>query len=889
MLFHRSRPTQEAGRSKKAKRGGHRKMFIEALEARRVFTASASGFQGLLANADDFKGVGGVSAFTNLKFSDVAFNDGAVTVESDGSLKVQQSGLYSVKGQFDFVANGSFLHLPAVIKVNDTVVQQPVAAALPLNWNQLDFDATLDLVAGDTVKIQARPDSIDDIHNGLSSTLSITGFGATDSSTATKGHRGLLTNALTFNGTGGNTQYANLVFGDLKVKDGAVTWQTDGSYKVEQSGLYSVEGHFDVKASSALSHVDAHITVNGVLQQVPIAARNGDRLTGVHFDTTLKLNAGDFLRIQASPAAIDAIDNGVFSSLSITAFNTVGSSHPVKGYRASLKNAADFNGAGDTTAFTNLAYGNVLFNDGAVAVQEDGSLVVQQSGLYSVEGQFDFVANANSPYVDAGVTVNGIARQKSLAAKYVNGPNQLNFDTTLKLFTGDVLRVQAKPSAIDTINASGFSTLSILAWNGLQNQQPTDLVVSPGVVVEGSLGGTAVGTLSSTDPDVGDAFTYSLVAGTGSTDNGLFVIDGNTIRTAADTVIDYETKDAYSVRVRTTDQGGLWAEKQLAIAVANQSPSSPVDGDAAVNSVPEGSLTGTLVGITVQALDPHNSPVSYSLIDNAGGRFAINSITGVVSVADSGLLNGPDSHVIKAQASDSAGATSLQEFTVAVDSVAPTAKLQAGPVVAYGQSSTVSFTDAFDPSVSDATAGLRYAFALEAETLATATYATGSVLPSASFGLNAGTSIVYARIMDQNGGFTQYTVDVMVTRAILTGNATSQDALNMAKQGELHITVKDIHGFVNNESVDVFLSNASFWISVAGKRYEFMPTSLTKLSDSSIAISYVLKDSMLKAELADTLATATSAGTAIQAGFMMESLNYSLLDDDLARLFSTAR
>ncbi len=72
------------------------------------------------------------------------------------------------------------------------------------------------------------------------------------------------------------------------------------------------------------------------------------------------------------------------------------------------------------------------------------------------------------------------------------------------------------------------------------NEQPTDISLSNNSVAENQPTGTAVGTLSTTDPDTGNTFTYSLVSGTGSTDNGSFTISGNTLQTAA--TFNYESK-----------------------------------------------------------------------------------------------------------------------------------------------------------------------------------------------------------------------------------------------------------------------------------------------------------------------------------------------------------
>jgi hypothetical protein len=98
------------------------------------------------------------------------------------------------------------------------------------------------------------------------------------------------------------------------------------------------------------------------------------------------------------------------------------------------------------------------------------------------------------------------------------------------------------------------------------NHAPTDIALSNSSVAEEQPAGTIVGTLSTTDPDAGDTFTYALVAGP---DNTPFAIDGDKLKTTF--VFDYEamTGDSYIVVISTTDQGGKWYEKQFTIAVTN--------------------------------------------------------------------------------------------------------------------------------------------------------------------------------------------------------------------------------------------------------------------------------------------------------------------------------
>ncbi len=116
------------------------------------------------------------------------------------------------------------------------------------------------------------------------------------------------------------------------------------------------------------------------------------------------------------------------------------------------------------------------------------------------------------------------------------------------------------------------------------NEAPTALALSANTINENAASGTAIGTFSSTDVDVGDTFTYSLVAGAGDTDNASFSIVSGELRSAA--VFDYETKSSYSIRVRTTDAGGLNTENTFTINVNDilEAPTAPTSVAAATST-----------------------------------------------------------------------------------------------------------------------------------------------------------------------------------------------------------------------------------------------------------------------------------------------------------------
>ncbi|MDD1434703.1 cadherin domain-containing protein, partial [Dolichospermum sp. ST_sed6] len=134
-----------------------------------------------------------------------------------------------------------------------------------------------------------------------------------------------------------------------------------------------------------------------------------------------------------------------------------------------------------------------------------------------------------------------------------------NYDTS-----GDAWGVQVVGSYAYV--ADDRDGLKIIDVSNL-TQAPINLTLSTSTVAENQVIGTVVGNLTSTDPDTGNTFTYSLVTGTGATDNSLFTITNNQLKTKA--VFDFEAKNSYSVRLRTTDQGGLFFEKQLTIGVTD--------------------------------------------------------------------------------------------------------------------------------------------------------------------------------------------------------------------------------------------------------------------------------------------------------------------------------
>jgi len=140
---------------------------------------------------------------------------------------------------------------------------------------------------------------------------------------------------------------------------------------------------------------------------------------------------------------------------------------------------------------------------------------------------------------------------------------------------GSVLTTGSFQSTVDfdpglpayNLTSAGYSDIFVSKLKS-SNQAPTDLLLSGTSVAENQPNGAVVGMFSTTDVNVGDTFVYTLVSGEGSGNNGSFTIDASAHLLTAES-FDYETLSSYRIRVRTTDQGGLWFERQFTITVTN--------------------------------------------------------------------------------------------------------------------------------------------------------------------------------------------------------------------------------------------------------------------------------------------------------------------------------
>ncbi|XZE32750.1 cadherin domain-containing protein [Pirellulaceae bacterium SH501] len=199
-----------------------------------------------------------------------------------------------------------------------------------------------------------------------------------------------------------------------------------------------------------------------------------------------------------------------------------------------------------------------------------------------------------------------------------------------------------------------------------ENFPPTNIFLSNGSVPENRPTGTTVGSLTTQDPNSRDVFTYSLVAG--GVDNARFIISGSALQTNA--VFDYETKDSYSIRVRSTDSGGLSTERDFVISITDVNEAASVIS-LSNNVLPENEPAPRFIG-TLSTNDPDSGDsVTFALVPGAGSadnslfRIQGDALEAIVSLDFEARPN----YRIRVRATDFAGLSIEQQFTIVATDV----------------------------------------------------------------------------------------------------------------------------------------------------------------------------------------------------------------------------
>ncbi|MFN7333219.1 MAG: VCBS domain-containing protein, partial [bacterium] len=285
-------------------------------------------------------------------------------------------------------------------------------------------------------------------------------------------------------------------------------------------------------------------------------------------------------------------------------------------------------------------------------------------------------------------TLNTTASSKSYdISSYISSGTRVRFDVSTAAAGSFYLFVDnfqisydintAPTAVVDTATAVEAGG----ANNGTAGTNPTGNVLTNDTDADSGdtkvVSGVAAGVVGSASTNVGSNVTgtYGTI-NISSTGAFTYTVDNNNatvqaLRTSGNTLSDTFT---YTMR----DTLGLTSTTQITVTIqgANDTPSDITGTLTIAENSANGNAVATVTGTDIDSGDTR----TWSLTDSAGGRFAINSSTGQVTVANSTLLDyeTATSHNVTIRVTDTAGAFFDKVFAVTVSDVAEALTLTAG-------------------------------------------------------------------------------------------------------------------------------------------------------------------------------------------------------------------
>jgi uncharacterized repeat protein (TIGR01451 family) len=370
---------------------------------------------------------------------------------------------------------------------------------------------------------------------------------------------------------------------------------------------------------------------------------------------------------------IGALARGASTSVSITVqVNDPAPAGPITNAVAVAANERDNyrpnnTASEDITIIVTVNHPPVARNDGA-ATDEDNPVTVGAPGVLNNDSDADAGDNLTVTAVHTSGTI-GVVTAWNADGSFTYDPNGL-FEY-----------LRAGRSATDSFtytvsdgNGGNDTATVTITINGVDDA-PTDISLDNNSVAENQPSGTLVGSFSTTDADSGDTFTYSLVSGIGDNDNASFTIVGNHLRTAAS--FNYETKNSYSIRVRTTDSGVLHYEKVFIITITN--------GNDLPVAVDDSDTTPADTPVTIDVLhndsDPDGDTLTIASVTQ-GTHGSVTNNGGDVTYTPATGFTGIDSFTYTVSDGNGGTDTATVTVTVTITTARINVQIDTGPTAA---------------------------------------------------------------------------------------------------------------------------------------------------------------------------------------------------------------
>ena len=184
-------------------------------------------------------------------------------------------------------------------------------------------------------------------------------------------------------------------------------------------------------------------------------------------------------------------------------------------------------------------------------------------------------------------------------------------------------------------------------------------------VEENSPAGTVVGIVIASDPDINAPFNeleFSVLSGSGKE---LFEISSTGVITVKEgAVLDYESKDSYSLEVKVQDGGGLSDTATITVRLVDVNESPSIANQTF--SVKEDINSNVKIGSIIYK-DPENDVLSFTLEEDPSGIFQVTEYGDIYLKEGASLdFETKDTYKIKVKGVDPGGLFDIAEITIRV-------------------------------------------------------------------------------------------------------------------------------------------------------------------------------------------------------------------------------
>jgi hypothetical protein len=405
-------------------------------------------------------------------------------------------------------------------------------------------------------------------------------------------------------------------------------------------------------------------------------------------------------------------------------------------------------------------------------------LLVSNSFINENSPAVSLVGTLSTSDVDAGSTFTYALSGTDASFFSVSGAS---------LYTTQTFNFENKSSysiSVTSTDQGGLSFSKALTISvGDINEVPTNISLSVNSVAENQASGTVIGSLTSTDQDTGNTFTYSV----GGTDAAAFAISGNNLTTAVN--FNYEAKSSYSINITTQDQNSLSFTKAFTILVNNVNE-APTDLSLSLSSIAENNLTGaTVATLSTTDVDAGNT-FNYTL---GGADAAVFSISGnTLLAATSFNYEIKSSYSFNITTQDQGGLSFTKAVVILVTNVneTPTDIIVSANTIPENQSvgTTLGTLTTSDPDAANT-----FVYTIGGTDAASFTISGSSILTAASFNFETKTSYsIIITSQDQGGLSVNKTFTIGVTNVNESPTNITLSASSLAENNALGATIANL-------------------------------------------------------------------------------------------------